>query len=260
MGQLDGRLALITGGTRGIGGAVAQRFADEGADIIVAARTNDDLEAIDDALRAQGYDRAILVPFDVSRPEPAIELSNIVHERFGKLDILVSNAGMLGTLMPVAQMDAAEFDKIIATNLSALQYQLYAFHDLLRASDAGRLIAVSSGAALHPRSYWSPHGAAKAAMEFVLQSYVKEIKGTPVRANIVDPGRIRTTMRADAYPGEDPKTLPEPSCITSTFVRLALPSCTENGERFTAEIEGWTPHAGDEDRWQKLANGAYIPG
>ena len=153
MGQLEGRLALITGGTRGIGEAVAQRFAAEGADIIVAARTSEDLEALDDALRAQGYDRAILVPFDVSRPEPAIELSNIVHERFGKLDILVSNAGMLGTLMPVAQMDAAEFDKIIATNLSALQYQLYAFHDLLRASDAGRLIAVSSGAALHPRSF-----------------------------------------------------------------------------------------------------------
>ena len=260
MGQLEGRLALITGGTRGIGEAVAQRFAAEGADIIVAARTSEDLEALDDALRARGYDRAILVPFDVSRPEPAIELSNIVHERFGKLDILVSNAGMLGTLMPVAQMDAAEFDKIIATNLSALQYQLYAVHDLLRASDAGRLIAVSSGAALHPRSYWSPYGAAKAAMEFVLQSYVKEIKGTPVRANIVDPGRIRTTMRADAYPGEDPKTLPEPSCITSTFVRLALPSCTENGARFTAAIEGWTPPACDEDRWRNLANGAYIAG
>ena len=259
MGQLDGRLALITGGTRGIGAAVAKRYAAEGADIIIAARTSDDLEAIDDSLRANGYDRAILVPFDVARPEPAIELSNIVHEKFGKLDILVSNAGMLGTLMPVAQMEAGEFEKIIATNLHALQYQLYAFHDLLRASDAGRLIAVSSGAALGPRSYWSPYGAAKAAMEFVLQSYVKETKGTPVRANIVDPGRIRTTMRADAYPGEDPLTLPEPSAITSTFVRLALPSCESNGERFVAEIEGWTPQAGDEDRWQQTASGTFLP-
>ena len=97
-------------------------------------------------------------------------------------------------------------------------------------------------------------------MEFVLQSYVKEIKGTPMRANIIDPGRIRTTMRADAYPGEDPKTLPEPACITGTFVRLALASCTANGERFMAEIEGWEPQAGDEDRWQKLDNGSYIPG
>ena len=259
MGQLDGRLALITGGTRGIGAAVAQRFAAEGADLIIAARTSDDLEAIDDALRSQGYDRAILVPFDAARNEPAIELSNIVHERYGKLDVLVSNAGTLGTLMPVAQMEAAEFDKIIATNLSALQYQLYAFHDLLRASDAGRLIAVSSGAALHPRSYWSPYGAAKAAMEFVLQSYVKEIKGTPIRANILDPGRIRTTMRADAYPGEDPLSLPEPDRITSSFVRLAQAECKDSGTRVIAEIEDWAPQAGDDDRWRQLGNGNFVP-
>ena len=259
MGQLDGRLALITGGTKGIGAAVAERFAAEGADLIIAARNSDDLEAIDDRLRQTGYDRAILVPFDVSRPEPAIELSNIVHERFGKLDVLVSNAGMLGTLMPIAQMEAKEFEKIVATNFHALQYQLYAFHDLLRASDAGRLIAVSSGAAVAPRPYWSPYGAAKAAMEFVLQSYVKETKGTPVRANIIDPGRIRTEMRAAAYPGEEKETVPEPSCITSSFVRLASADCDDNGTRVLAEIENWEPTAGDEARWQKQANGTYLP-
>ena len=130
MGLLEGRLALITGATRGIGRAVALRFAAEGADILVAARSNDDLEALDDALRSQGYDRAVLVPFDVSRPDPAIELSNIVHERYGRLDVLVSNAGMLGTLMPVSQMEPAEFDRVMATNFNALQYQLYAFHSL----------------------------------------------------------------------------------------------------------------------------------
>jgi len=259
MGQLNGRLALITGGTKGIGAAVAHRFAAEGADLIIAARNSDDLEAMDDSLRTKGYDRAILVPFDVARPEPAIELSNIVHERFGKLDILVSNAGMLGTLMPVSQMPAAEFEKIMATNLHALQYQLFAFNDLLLASDAGRLIAVSSGAALEPRPYWSPYGAAKAAMEFMLQSYVKESKGTSLCANIVDPGRIRTTMRADAYPGEEPTTLPEASAITGTFVRLARASCGDNGQRITAEIEGWTPTTGDEARWQQLANGNFVP-
>ena len=153
MGLLEGRLALITGATRGIGRAVALRFAAEGADILVAARSNDDLEALDDALRAQGYDRAVLVPFDVSRPDPAIELSNIVHERYGRLDVLVSNAGMLGTLMPVSQMEPAEFDRVMTTNFNALQYQLYAFHDLLRASDAGRIVAVTSGAAVGPRPY-----------------------------------------------------------------------------------------------------------
>lgn len=259
MGQLDSRLALITGGTRGIGAAVAERFAAEGADLIIAARTNDDLEAIDDRLRQQGYDRAILVPFDVSRPEPAIELSNIVHERFGKLDVLVSNAGMLGTLMPIAQMEAQEFEKIIATNLHALQYQLYAFHDLLRASEAGRIIATTSGAALAPRPYWSPYGAAKAAMEFVLESYVREIKGTPVRANIIDPGRIRTEMRAAAFPGEDKQTLPEPACITSSFVRLASADCDDNGTRVLAAIENWAPTAGDEERWQRQPDGTYLP-
>ncbi|MEC8153863.1 MAG: SDR family oxidoreductase, partial [Pseudomonadota bacterium] len=177
MGLLEGRLALITGATRGIGRAVALRFAAEGADILVAARSNDDLEALDDALRSQGYDRAVLVPFDVSRPDPAIELSNIVHERYGRLDVLVSNAGMLGTLMPVSQMEPAEFDRVMATNFNALQYQLYAFHDLLRASDAGRIVAVTSGAAVGPRPYWAPYGTAKAAMEFLLQSYAMEVRG-----------------------------------------------------------------------------------
>jgi len=259
MGLLEGRLALITGATRGIGRAVALRFAAEGADILVAARSNDDLEALDDALRAQGYDRAVLVPFDVSRPDPAIELSNIVHERYGRLDVLVSNAGMLGTLMPVSQMEPAEFDRVMTTNFNALQYQLYAFHDLLRASDAGRIVAVTSGAAVGPRPYWAPYGTAKAAMEFLLQSYAMEVRGTPIRANILDPGRIRTEMRAAAFPGENPERLPEASAITGTFVRLARADCDISGARVRAEIEGWHPMAGDEGNWTLLDNGRYLP-
>ena len=218
------------------------------------------MEALDDALRANGYDRAVLVPFDVSRPDPAVELSNIVHERYGRLDVLVSNAGMLGTLMPVSQMEPTEFEQVMATNLHALQYQLYAFHDLLRASDAGRLISVTSGAALGARPYWAPYGAAKAASEFVLQAYAMEVRGTPIRANILDPGRIRTDMRAAAFPGENPERLPEAAAITGTFVRLAQADCTLNGARVRAEIEGWQPIAGDEDNWTRLENGHYLPG
>jgi NAD(P)-dependent dehydrogenase (short-subunit alcohol dehydrogenase family) len=228
-GRLKGRIALVTGASRGIGAAVAKRYAAEGAHVVLVARTTGGLEETDDAIRAAGG-AATLVPLDLAEALKIDELGARLYERFGKLDILVGNAGTIGVLTPLAHLDPPVWEKVIGVNLTANWRLLRSMDPLLRRSDAGRAIFVSSGAARGPFAYWGAYCVSKAALEMLVRTYAAEVAAFGIKANAVDPGVIRTAMRAQAFPGEDPMSLPPPEAITDIFVSLAEPSCRRNGQ------------------------------
>jgi len=234
MSRLDGRVALITGASRGIGGAVARRFAAEGARLILVARTVGGLEEADDAVRAAGAPPATLVPLDLREGDAIDRLGASLYERFGHLDILVGNAAVLGPLSPLGHVAPARWDEVIAINLTTNWRLIRSLDPLLRRSDAGRAIFVTSGAATHPHAYWGPYAVSKAGLEMLVKVYAAEVVKAGVRANLVDPGAVRTAMRATAYPGEDPATLPAPEEVTDVFVDLAEPACARSGEVVSA--------------------------
>jgi NAD(P)-dependent dehydrogenase (short-subunit alcohol dehydrogenase family) len=229
-GRLVGRIALITGASRGLGAALARRFAAEGAQLVLVARKSAGLEEVDDAVRSAGGCSATLVPLDLRDVEAIDRLGGVLYERFGRLDILVGNAGLLGTLTPVHQIKPKDWDEVLAVNLTANWRLIRSMDPLLRRSDAGRAIFLSSGAARGPRAYWGTYAVSKSALEMLAGIYAAETAKTPIRVNTVDPGRMRTRMRATAYPGEDPATVPEPEAVTDVFVELAEASCTRHGE------------------------------
>lgn len=233
-GTLTGRIALITGASRGIGAAVAQRFANEGAHVILVARTVGGLEAVDDAIQKAGG-KATLVPMDLSDGNKIDQLGTQIAERYGKLDIVVGNAAMLGSLIPLAHMDVKFWDRIMAVNLTANWRLLRICDPLLRRSDAGRAMFVTSGVTEAAYPFWGAYSVTKTALEMLVNTYAAEVKDTNIRANLIDPGVVRTDMRASAMPGEDPQTLPEPSAVTDTFVKLAQASCTATGSKFSAQ-------------------------
>jgi NAD(P)-dependent dehydrogenase (short-subunit alcohol dehydrogenase family) len=228
-GRLQGRIALVTGASRGIGAAVAKRYGAEGAHVILVARTVGGLEESDDAIRAAGGS-ATLVPLDLTESVKIDELGARLYERFGKLDVLVGNAGMLGALTPLTHLDPPVWDEVMAVNLTANWRLLRSMDPLLRRSDAGRAIFVTSGAARGIFPFWGAYAVSKAALEMLVRTYAAEVSEFGVRANIVDPGVVRTAMRAAAFPGEDPLKLPAPEAITEAFVTLAEPSCRQNGQ------------------------------
>lgn len=228
--RLKDRLVLITGASRGIGRAVATRFAAEGARLILTARTQGALEELDDELRRAGHAPPTLAPLDLADFSLIDRMAGGIAERFGRLDALIANAGMLGGLSPLHHVEPDTFDRVLALNLTANFRLIRAFDPLLRASDAGRLVFVTSGIARSRRAYWGPYGAGKAALEAMVQIYAAEVAKTRLRVNLLDPGRVRTGMRAEAMPGEDPMTLPAPDEITGAFVDLAAPACTCHGE------------------------------
>lgn len=226
---LEGRVALVTGASRGIGFAAAKALAQAGAHVIATARTQGGLEELDDAIRAEGG-ACTLVPLDLAGPDGIEKLADIVSERWGRLDILVCNAGVLGVITPAHQISAKVWNEVMGINLIAPARFVRAFERLLKASDAGRAIFTSSAASTHRRAYWAAYSASKAALDALAQSWARELDDTPVRVNLVDPGRVRTKMRAKAAPGEDPMTLPHPDDVAPLFVELSLPSETRNGE------------------------------
>ena len=228
-GRLHDRVALITGASRGIGAAVAERFAGEGAHVVLVARTVGGLEETDDRVRAAGG-AATLVPLDLGDTTGIDRLGASIAERFGRLDILVGNAAVLGRLGPAAHMPPKTWDESVAVNLTANWRLIRAFDPLLRASDAGRVIFVSSGVTRGVFAYWSAYAATKAALESLAKTYAAEVETTPVRVNIVDPGTVRTQIRAEAFPGEDPMRLPAPEEITDVFVELGAAKCRRHGE------------------------------
>ena len=229
-GRLAGRIALVTGASRGIGAAVARRFTAEGAHLVLVARTVGGLEELDDEIRKAGGRAATLVPLDLREHEALDRLGASLHERFGRLDILVGNAGLLGTLSPLGHVKPGDWDDVLAVNLTANWRLIRSLDPLLRDSDAGRAIFVTSGITAGATAYWGPYAVSKAALEMLALTYAAETEKTRVRVNLLSPGVLRTKMRAQAFPGENPESLPAPEAVTGLFVELASPSCQRHGE------------------------------
>ena len=227
--SLDGRIALITGASRGIGRAVALAMARAGAHVVLLARTQGGLEELDDEVQKAGG-TATLVPLDITDFPALDRLGGSIFERWKKLDILVGNAAILGPLSPVGHIDVEAWDQLLAVNLTANWRLIRTADPLLRRSDAGRAIFLTSGAAENCRAYWGPYSVSKAALEALVKTYAAEVNDSPVRVNLVNPGPVATAMRAKAMPGEDPATLPKPEDLSEIFVQLALPECARNGE------------------------------
>jgi len=228
---LKGRIALITGASRGIGQAVAKRFAREGAHVILVARDSKKLEVVDDEIHSFGG-TATLVPLDLRDYAKIETLAAMVAERFGKLDILVGNAAILSDLTPLPHVGPEDWEKVMSVNVTANWQLIRCFDALLKRSDAGRALFVTSGVTTHPSPYWGPYAISKSALESMVLTYAAENSKTPLRVNLIDPGRVRTRMRAQAFPGEDPMTLPEPDAITDVFVKLASHEFGQTGEKF----------------------------
>ena len=218
---LAGKIALVTGASRGIGRASALALAKAGAHVIAVARTTGGLEELDDEIRAATGHPATLVPMDISQVEGLDQLGLAIHERHGRLDILVHAAAILGAITPVSHIEPALFDKVLTTNLTATFRLIRSTERLLRASEAGRALFISTGRVQRPKAFWGAYGVSKAAMEHLVQTWADELENTTVRAALIDPGAMRTKMRAEAMPGEDPMDLPHPSEIGPMIVDLA---------------------------------------
>jgi NAD(P)-dependent dehydrogenase (short-subunit alcohol dehydrogenase family) len=223
------RLALVTGASRGIGRAVALELAKQNWRVIAVARAQKALEKLDDDIRALGGE-ATLIPLDLRDGSAIDQLAAPLFERFGKLDGLAACAGALGSLTPSFQATPAIMDETIQVNFLANQRLIRALHPLLRESDAGRAVFLTSGASKNPRAYWAPYAASKAALDALVISYAAEIGNVSnVRANLFNPGPTRTGMRAKAFPGEDPMTLPAPDEVAPWVVKMLQPAYAENG-------------------------------
>jgi len=225
----QGRIALVTGASRGIGRAVALELARRGWRVVAVARAQKALEQLDDRIKGVGGE-ATLVPLDLRDYAAIDQLGAALFERFGKLDGLAACAGALGSLTPAHQATPAIMDEVMAVNFMANQRLIRAMHPLLRESDAGRAVFVTSGASRNPKAYWAPYAASKAALDAMVTSYAAELNNvTPMKANMFNPGPTRTAMRAKAFPGEDPMTLPTPEDVAPTIADMLAPDYAQNG-------------------------------
>jgi NAD(P)-dependent dehydrogenase (short-subunit alcohol dehydrogenase family) len=240
-GSLAGKIALITGASRGIGAAVAERFAREGAHVVLAARTVGGLEEVDDVVRAVGGS-ATLVPVDLRDFIKIDELAAALSNRWGRLDILVGNAAEFGVFSPLGHIDPATWNEVVDLNLTSNWRLIRAMDPLLRAAPAGRAIFVTSGVARGVFPYWGPYAVSKAGLEMLVKIYAGEVAKTRVRANLIDPGIVRTRLRARAFPGEDPAALPSPESVADAFLALALAECTRNGQVVMASAISLRPN------------------
>ena len=227
--RLEGRVALITGASRGIGASVARAFAAEGAHVLLLARTQGGLEETDDAIRKMGG-KATLMPFDLLETKKIEAIGPAIGEKFRRLDILIGNAAMLGPLSPVAMSDAKIYEDVFKLNFFANYRLIRALDPLLRGSDAGRAIFVTSGAAHMSNPFWSAYAASKAALETMVATYAAETAYSPLKVNILDPGEVRTEMHKEAFPGQDPASLPPPESVTAKFIELAAPDWASTGK------------------------------
>lgn len=223
------RLVLVTGASRGIGRAAALQLARQGDIVIAVARSKAALEKLDDEIRAIGSE-AVLVPMDLKDTKGIETLGQVIGEKFGRLDGLIANAGILGTLGPVESCGPRSFEETIATNLTANFHLIRALGPWLRRSDAPRAVFVSSGVARTPRAFWGPYQAAKAGLEALVLGWADENENFPLRINLFNPGGTRTAMRASAMPGEDPMTLPSAEDVAAELVKLVAPGETRTGK------------------------------
>jgi NAD(P)-dependent dehydrogenase (short-subunit alcohol dehydrogenase family) len=230
MGKLlAGRIALITGASRGIGAAIARRYAAEGAHVILIARTVGGLEEVDDAVKAAGGS-ATLLPLDLVDGALIDQIGPSILQRFGRLDIFVGNAASLGPLSPMGHIVAKDWDRIIAVNLTANWRLVRTLDPLLRLSDAGRAIFVTCAVTTAVFPYWGAYAASKAGLETLARTYAGEVTKTALRVNLLDPGIVRSKLRAAAFPLEDPAKLRTPDEVTDRFVELAAAGCASHGE------------------------------
>lgn len=230
----SGRIALVTGASRGIGRAVALDLARAGAHVIALARTQGALEELDDEIRKIGGE-ATLVPCDLTDHDALDRLGAAIHERWGRLDILVGNAGLLGVLSPLGHIDPKEWDKVFAVNVTANWRLIRSLDPLLKKSDAGRVVFLSSGAGhrVELRAYWGLYGTTKAALDALARFYAAETQNiSNVRVNLFQPGPLRTMMRAKAMPGEDPLTLRTPEEAAPKILEMCAPEWTETGKLY----------------------------
>jgi NAD(P)-dependent dehydrogenase (short-subunit alcohol dehydrogenase family) len=225
------KVALVTGASRGIGAATALALARAGAHVVAVARTVGGLEEIDDAIRAEGGS-ATLVPLDLKDYAGIDRLGGALNQRYGRLDVLVGNAGILGALSPLGHVEPKAWDEVFAVNVTANWRLIRAMDALLRLSTAGRAVFITSGVASSARAYWGPYAISKAALEALARIYAAETESTPVKVNLVNPGPIRTRMRAQAMPGEDPGKLDKPHQVAEKILELCLPSFEETGRLY----------------------------
>ena len=218
---LSNRIALVTGASRGIGRSAALAMAAAGAHIVAVARTPGSLEALDDEIRALTGQPATLVPMDIAEGNGIDQLGMAIHERFGRLDILVHAASILGPMTPVGHIEPKDWDRIVAVNLTASYRLIRSVEPLLRVSEHPRAIFLTSGRAIRPKAFWGPYGVTKAGLEHLVRTWADELEQTKVRAVLLDPSVMRTRMRAEAMPGEDPATLPDPLEIGPLILELA---------------------------------------
>ncbi|MFB0951590.1 MAG: SDR family NAD(P)-dependent oxidoreductase [Rhodospirillales bacterium] len=235
--RLEGRIALITGASRGIGRAVAKRFAQEGAHPILIARTQAALEELDDEIRSETDIESTLIPLDLRDFDAIDKVGAAIYDRFGRLDVMVANAGLLGVLTPLHHFKPKVWDDVMAVNVTACWRLTRSMDPLLRASDSGRAIYVTSTVGHEPRAFWGAYAISKAALDMMSNVYAQETEKTNIRVNIINPGPTRTGMRASAMPGEDPETLKTADSIAHEFVNLAASDCTLHGEMIDAKAE-----------------------
>lgn len=235
---LEGKIALVTGASRGIGAAVAKSLAAKGAHVIALARTSGGLEELDDEIKTLGGS-ATLVPADLRKFDDLDRMGQALFERFKKLDILVGNAGQLGVLSPIPHVDQKAWDEVIAVNVTANYRLIRSLDMLLRAADAARAVFITSGAANKATAYWGPYAVSKAALDLLVRTYAAEVSNTNIKVNLFNPGPIRTRMRAKAMPGEDPMTLEAPETVAEAVVELCLPQVSENGKLYNYPTKKW---------------------
>lgn len=228
-GRLAGRIALVTGASRGLGAAAALAYAAEGAHCVLVARTVGGLEEVDDKIKSLGGS-ATLVPLDVTDGPGIDRMGAALYERFGRLDIVLGNAGILGVLSPIGHIDPKIFEQVMAVNVTANWRLIRSLDPLLRRAEAGRAIFVTSGISRRVVPYWSAYAASKAALDMLVSVYAAEIAHTAVRVNLFNPGPIRTSMRSEAFPGEPEADQTPPAAHGEALIRLGLPTCTLNGQ------------------------------
>jgi NAD(P)-dependent dehydrogenase (short-subunit alcohol dehydrogenase family) len=234
--NLEGRIALVTGASRGIGYFLAKGLAKAGAHVIAVARTQGGLEELDDEIKSAGGS-ATLVPLDLADMAGIDRLGGAIHERWGRLDILFANAAILGVIAPIGHVEAKVFERVMQINVTATWRLIRALDPLLKASDAGRAVLMSSSLGTKTKPFWGPYAASKAAVEALGRTWALETQNSPLRVNLADPGATRTAMRAQAVPGEDPAALPSPEPVAEKLLALASPALTETGKLFLTREE-----------------------
>jgi NAD(P)-dependent dehydrogenase (short-subunit alcohol dehydrogenase family) len=232
---LADRIALVTGASRGIGAALALQLAQAGAHVVAVARTVGALEELDDRIKATGG-ATTLVPLDVQDSEGIARLALALNERYQRLDVLIGNAGILGTLSPLGHVEPKGWDKLLAINVTANWQLIRTMDPLLKRSSAGRAVFMTSGLSWLAKAYCGPYAASKAALDAMVRTYAAETASTHVRTNLFNPGPTRTRMYASGWPGVDPETLPTPEAVAEKIVPLCLPSCNESGKIYDYRV------------------------